>query len=135
MQTTIASHLHFLPRYSPHLNPIETLWNHLKTPLKKEIATTRESLLTKFKDVFLGVSSEICSNMFNFMRSHFDAVQNRTPLNELREEARQYFRQHFVLVEARESLVAPLSERVQGCTSPTSPTTRASGGRRMRRRT
>jgi transposase len=40
----VGAHVHFLPRYSPDLNPIESFWSTFKEKLRTAAARTKETL-------------------------------------------------------------------------------------------
>ena len=47
--TAQGAHLHFLPPYSPDLNPVEQCWSKIKTALRAAKARTFEALLEALK--------------------------------------------------------------------------------------
>lgn len=46
----VGAHVHFLPRYSPDLNPIEPYWSNFKERLRATAARTKEALETAIVD-------------------------------------------------------------------------------------
>ncbi len=58
--------LHFLPPYSPHLNPAETVWSNVKGQVARRIATTKEELRAFVDDAFirLGALPELVKSFF-----------------------------------------------------------------------
>lgn len=60
----VGAELHFLPPYSPDLNPIEKLFAKLKTLLRKAKQRTIEALWTEIANLLNLFSPEECQNYF-----------------------------------------------------------------------
>lgn len=58
--------LHYLPPYSPDLNPIEKLWSKVKAFLRKRRALTPESLQQALQAAFSCVTHSDCRNWFAY---------------------------------------------------------------------
>ncbi len=53
----------FQPAYSPELNPIERLWEHIKSKLAWEYCDNLAQLRTKLTKVFDSISDEIIASI------------------------------------------------------------------------
>jgi transposase len=56
--------LHYLPPYSPDLNPIEKMWSKIKSLLRSAGARTTRSLYQAVGNAFRAVTSQECLNYF-----------------------------------------------------------------------
>jgi transposase len=59
-----GAELHFLPRYSPDLNPIEMVFSKLKTLLRKASERTVEALWNRIGELLSHFSPHECQNYF-----------------------------------------------------------------------
>ena len=64
--------VHYLPPYSPFLNPIESVFSSLKAEIKQEVSSLNIAILSqadrarKFKDTLI-LASRICFNCLRFI--------------------------------------------------------------------
>ena len=59
-----GAELHFLPRYSPDLNPIEMVFSKLKTLLRKASERSTEALWTRIGELLDHFLQNECQNYF-----------------------------------------------------------------------
>ena len=66
------------PSQSPDLNPIEHMWNHLKTELrsKSRIFATADDLWDGIQEVMKNENKEMCRKLVSSMSSRVQAVIN-----------------------------------------------------------
>jgi hypothetical protein len=65
-----------LPPFSPDLNPIENLWNHLKQRIEKRRAQNMSELTEIISDEWEKTDQLFCSNLVDSMRDRMRAVVN-----------------------------------------------------------
>ena len=56
----------FQPPYSPELNPIERLWEHLKKDLKWELFDNLDSLRVKVAELIVQLTSEVIASLTGY---------------------------------------------------------------------
>jgi transposase len=61
-----GAELHYLPPYSPDLNPIEKCWSKIKTALRAAAARTREALDEAISGAISAVSAQDAERWFRF---------------------------------------------------------------------
>ena len=66
MQVPANIILLFQPPYSPELNPIERLWEHLKKDLKWELFDNLDSLRVKVAELIVQLTSEVIASLTGY---------------------------------------------------------------------
>ncbi|GFT55747.1 transposable element Tc1 transposase [Trichonephila clavipes] len=59
---------------SPDLNPIENLWMHLDTEVRKKNVTSKEILKEKLQEVWNSIDTEITKKLIESMPRRLEAV-------------------------------------------------------------
>jgi transposase len=62
------------PPQSPDLNPIEQIWDHVDTKLRKMCNTSKHSLWLNLQSVWADISNETLSKYIFTMKSRCEAV-------------------------------------------------------------
>lgn len=68
----------FQPPYSPELNPIERVWEHLKQDLKWELFNNLENLRTKVAQLLAELTTDIASSLtgYDFILNALSVANN-----------------------------------------------------------
>jgi len=75
---TASGHtIHFLPSYSPFLNPIENMFSEVKQRVRVARPHNEEQLFTSFDSSFNAVVSNSCENYYRHMLSFIPKCLNR----------------------------------------------------------
>ena len=61
----VGATAHFLPAYSPDLNPIEMMWSKVKSTLRRLEARTHKELLVAIKQALKEVTAQDAMNWFS----------------------------------------------------------------------
>jgi transposase len=70
---------HFLPAYSPFLNPIEYAFNHVKSEIKGKELTGFSELQNEVEKAFSSVTREKASNFEQHSRKYFQQCLSEIP--------------------------------------------------------
>lgn len=70
-----------LPPYSPFLNPIEEVFNQLKSYVKRKSPKSHEELIKYIEESPSVITTENCQNYIKHSKSYFSACLNKNIIN------------------------------------------------------
>ena len=62
------------PSQSPDLNPVEYLWDHLKSEVRKFNLTSKKNLEAKVMEIWKNISPDVCKRLDDTMNSRVNCV-------------------------------------------------------------